>query len=77
VSVVLVSCPSVEIPDLAAQIDTSTAVGYIRFVVRSFLDHRSTWADSVAVIESVMPDDAESQGVKLAALCFLRTFKAK
>jgi hypothetical protein len=43
--------------------------------VRGFLNRQITWGEAVALVDQLQAHSSEEQGVRLAALCFLRSFK--
>jgi hypothetical protein len=68
-------CPPYEAPRFYVVESPTSVQDRAWLVVHGFLNRRITWAEAVVLVEHLPAHSDEDQGVKLAALCYLKSFK--
>jgi hypothetical protein len=68
-------CPPYEAPRFYVAESPTSVQDRAWLAVRGFLDRRLTWAEALALVDQLQAHSEEEQGVRLAALCYLKSFK--
>jgi hypothetical protein len=71
----MMDCPAYEAPRYYLIDRPSKVADRVWLTVQDFLNRRISWDEAVTLVQGIRADTDEDQGVRLAALCYLRSFK--
>jgi hypothetical protein len=68
-------CPSYEAPRYYIIDHASKVSDRVWLAVQGYLNRRITWDEAASLVHEIQAETPEDKGVKLAALCYLRSFR--
>jgi hypothetical protein len=69
------ACPVYEAPRYYIIDSPTRAADRVWLAVQGYLNRRITWDEAASLVHEIQAETPEDQGVKLAVLCYLRSFR--